>query len=124
MKVLIPFIRLFSRQWLMMSVGLLLTIITLMAGIGLLSLSGWFLSATAVAGLTIVTAQSFNFFTPAGGVRFLSIARTASRYGERLATHVATFKLLTELRVWAWRKLLPLSAKKLQGLRRGDMRHR
>lgn len=61
MKVLIPFIRLFSRQWLMMSVGLLLTIITLMAGIGLLSLSGWFLSATAVAGLTIVTAQSLTF---------------------------------------------------------------
>ena len=124
MKVLIPFIRLFSRQWLMMSVGLLLTIITLMAGIGLLSLSGWFLSATAVAGLTIATAQSFNFFTPAGGVRFLSIARTASRYGERLATHEATFKLLTELRVWAWRKLLPLSAKNLQGLRRGDMLNR
>lgn len=124
MKVLIPFIRLFSHQWLMMSVGLLLTIITLMAGIGLLSLSGWFLSATAVAGLTIVTAQSFNFFTPAGGVRFLSIARTASRYGERLATHEATFKLLTELRVWAWRKLLPLSAKNLQGLRRGDMLNR
>lgn len=124
MKVLIPFIRLFSRQWLMMSVGLLLTIITLMAGIGLLSLSGWFLSATAVAGLTIVTAQSFNFFTPAGGVRFLSIARTASRYGERLATHEATFKLLTELRVWTWRKLLPLSAKNLQGLRRGDMLNR
>lgn len=124
MKVLIPFIRLFSRQWLMMSVGLLLTIITLMAGIGLLSLSGWFLSATAVAGLTIVTSQAFNFFTPAGGVRFLSIARTASRYGERLATHEATFKLLTELRVWAWRKLLPLSAKNLQGLRRGDMLNR
>ena len=124
MKVLIPFIRLFSRQWLMMSVGLLLTLITLMSGIGLLSLSGWFLSATAVAGLTIVTAQSFNFFTPAGGVRFLSIARTASRYGERLATHEATFKLLTELRVWAWRKLLPLSAKNLQGLRRGDMLNR
>lgn len=64
MKVLIPFIRLFSRQWLMMSVGLLLTLITLMAGIGLLSLSGWFLSATAVAGLTIVTSQAFNFFYP------------------------------------------------------------
>ena len=124
MRVLIPFIRLFSRQWLMMSVGLLLTIITLITGIGLLSLSGWFLSATAVAGLAIVTAQTFNFFTPAGGVRFFSIARTASRYGERLATHEATFKLLTELRVWAWRKLLPLSAKNLQGLRRGDMLNR
>lgn len=124
MRVLMPFIRLFSRQWLMMSVGLLLTLVTLMAGIGLLSLSGWFLSATAVAGLSIATAQAFNFFTPAGGVRFLSIARTASRYGERLATHEATFKLLTDLRVWAWQKLLPLSAKNLQGLRRADMLNR
>ncbi|HCD13273.1 MAG TPA: cysteine/glutathione ABC transporter ATP-binding protein/permease CydC, partial [Shewanella sp.] len=98
MKLLLPFIRLFRRQSLMMFVGLLLTVTTLMAGIGLLSLSGWFLSATAVAGLALVTAEAFNYFTPAGGVRFLSIARTASRYGERLATHEATFRILTDLR--------------------------
>ncbi|QIR15577.1 heme ABC transporter ATP-binding protein/permease CydC [Shewanella aestuarii] len=124
MKVLLPFLRLFKRQWLMMMLGLLLSVITLLAGVGLLSLSGWFLSATAVAGLTVATAQAFNFFTPAGGVRFLSIARTASRYGERLTTHEATFKLLTELRVWAWRRLLPLSAENLSGLRRGDLLNR
>ncbi|MEO3681447.1 cysteine/glutathione ABC transporter ATP-binding protein/permease CydC [Shewanella vesiculosa] len=124
MQVLRPFVALFRRQWLMMLVGLLLTFITLLTGIGLLSLSGWFLSASAVAGLTVVTAQTFNFFTPAGGVRFFSIARTASRYGERLATHEATFKLLTQLRVWAWNKLLPLSAANLQGLRRGDLLNR
>ena len=102
MKALIPFIILFKKQWLMMSVGLLLSTIALMAGIGLLSLSGWFLSASAIAGLTLISAQAFNYFTPAGGVRFLSIIRTASRYGERLATHQATFKLLTQLRVWTW----------------------
>nr|WP_220493734.1 cysteine/glutathione ABC transporter ATP-binding protein/permease CydC [Shewanella sp. SG41-4] len=123
-QVLRPFIALFRRQWLMMLVGLLLTFTTLLTGIGLLSLSGWFLSASAVAGLAVVTAQTFNFFTPAGGVRFFSIARTASRYGERLATHEATFKLLTQLRVWAWNKLLPLSAANLQGLRRGDLLNR
>lgn len=95
MKALFPFIKLFKRQWFMMLLGLILAITTLAAGIGLLSLSGWFLSAAGVAGLTAATAQAFNFFTPAGGVRFLSIARTASRYGERLATHEATFRLLT-----------------------------
>lgn len=58
MKHLLPFIKLFKRQWLMMLVGLLLSLTTLMAGIGLLSLSGWFLSATAVAGLSVVTAQA------------------------------------------------------------------
>ena len=124
LRVLAPFFALFRRQWLMMLVGLILTFTTLLTGIGLLSLSGWFLSATAVAGLTVATAQVFNFFTPAGGVRFFSIARTASRYGERLATHEATFKLLTQLRIWAWQKLLPLSAANLQGLRRGDLLNR
>lgn len=67
MRVLLPFLKLFKRQWLMMAVGLLLSITTLMAGIGLLSLSGWFLSATAVAGLTVATAQAFNYFTPLVG---------------------------------------------------------
>ncbi len=124
MKALIPFIKLFKQQWLFMSLGLLLTMTTIIAGIGLLSLSGWFLSAAAVAGLTAATALAFNFFTPAGGVRFLSIARTASRYGERLVTHEATFRLLTNLRVWVWQKLLPLSAKNLQGVRRGDLLNR
>jgi ATP-binding cassette subfamily C protein CydC len=124
LRVLVPFLKLFRRQWLMMLTGLILTFITLLTGIGLLSLSGWFLSATAIAGLSIVTAQMFNFFTPAGGVRFFSIARTASRYGERLATHEATFKLLTQLRIWAWQKLLPLSAANLQGLRKGDLLNR
>jgi len=124
MKTLLPFIKLFKHQWFMMSIGLLLSITSLMAGIGLLSLSGWFLSASAVAGLTLLTTQTFNYLTPSGGVRFLSIARTASRYGERLATHEATFKLLTQLRVWAWKKVIPLSAKNMQGLRQGELLNR
>ncbi|MFT6986999.1 MAG: ATP-binding cassette subfamily C protein CydC [Psychromonas sp.] len=124
MRALLPFIKLFKHQWLMMLIGLFLSITSLIAGIGLLSLSGWFLSASAVAGLTLITAQAFNYLTPAGGVRFLSIMRTASRYGERLATHEATFKLLTQLRVWAWRKVLPLSARNMQKLRQGELLNR
>ena len=124
MSALWPFIRLFKKQWLMMLLGLFLSITTLIASIGLLSLSGWFLSASAVAGLTLLATQSFNYFTPAGGVRFLSILRTSSRYAERLATHEATFKLLTELRVWAWRKVLPLSARNMQKLRQGELLNR
>ncbi len=124
MSALLPFIKLFRKQWLMMLLGLFLSFTTLLAGIGLLSLSGWFLSASAVAGLTLVSAQAFNYFTPGGAVRFLSIMRTASRYGERLATHEATFKLLTELRVWAWRKILPLSARNMQGFRQGELLNR
>ncbi len=83
-----------------------------------------FLSASAVAGLTLATAHSFNYFTPGSGVRFLSIMRITSRYGERLATHEATFKLLTRLRVWAWKRVLPLSARNMQGFRQGELLNR
>jgi len=124
MSALLPFIKLFKHQWLMMLIGLLLSITALIAAIGLLSLSGWFISASAVAGLTLLSSQAFNYFTPGGGVRFLSIMRTVSRYGERLATHEATFKLLTQLRVWAWQKVLPLSASNMQGLRQGELLNR
>ncbi|MCL1074373.1 heme ABC transporter ATP-binding protein/permease CydC [Shewanella dokdonensis] len=121
MKLLLPFLQLFRRQWLMMTLGLLLSLLTLIAGIGLLSLSGWFLSATAVAGLAGV---GMNYFTPAGGVRMFSIMRTASRYGDRVLTHEATFRILTELRCWAWKSLLPLSERNLSGMRRGDLLNR
>lgn len=124
MRALLPFLKLFKHQWAMMLLGLFLTVTTILAGIGLLSLSGWFLSASAVAGLTIAATHAFNYLTPAGGVRFLSIMRTASRYAERLASHQATFKLLTQLRIWAWKKLLPLSARNLQGMRKGDLLNR
>ncbi|MCE9685599.1 cysteine/glutathione ABC transporter ATP-binding protein/permease CydC [Shewanella sp. AS16] len=121
MSLLWPFLRLFKRQWQILLLGMLLSLFTLATGIGLLSLSGWFLSATAVAGLSLTTAQAFNFFTPAAGVRFFSIGRTLSRYGERLATHEATFRLLTRLRIWVWQRLMPLSAANLLGLRRGEL---
>ena len=45
MRALLPFIKLFKHQWLMMLLGLFLSITTLIASIGLLSLSGWFLSS-------------------------------------------------------------------------------
>ncbi|HCY84151.1 MAG TPA: cysteine/glutathione ABC transporter ATP-binding protein/permease CydC [Desulfobacteraceae bacterium] len=124
MKALLPFLKLFRHQWAMMVLGLALSVTTLLAGIGLLSLSGWFLSSAAVAGLIPATARAFNYFTPGAGVRSLSMARTLSRYAERLATHEATFRLLTRLRVWAWRRILPLSAKNMQGLRQGELLNR
>ncbi len=124
MKALLPFLKLFRRQWRMMLLGLSLSVLTLAAGISLLSLSGWFLSAAAVAGLIPVTAYAFNYFTPGAGVRFFSLLRTLSRYAERLATHEATFQLLTRLRVWTWQRILPLSAANMQGLRQGELLNR
>jgi ATP-binding cassette, subfamily C, bacterial CydC len=89
-----------------------------------LSLSGWFISAASLAGLTAASAAAFNFFPPAAGVRFFSILRTVSRYGERMTTHNATFSLLADLRVWVWKRILPLSRQQLNKLRQGDLLNR
>jgi ATP-binding cassette subfamily C protein CydC len=78
--------------------GLVLSIVTAFAGIALLAVSGWFISAAAIAGLSAVAAHAFNFFTPGAIVRGLSITRTAGRYGERLANHEVTFRMISALR--------------------------
>ena len=124
MSDLLPFLRLYRQHWLSLTIGLLLALVTLAAGMGLLSLSGWFLSAAAVAGMTVATTHAFNYMTPAGGVRFFSIVRTAGRWGERVVSHDATFRVLTRLRVWFWQKLSPLSTGTLAGFRQADLLNR
>ncbi|MFA6965281.1 amino acid ABC transporter ATP-binding/permease protein [Bosea sp. (in: a-proteobacteria)] len=78
--------------------GALLAAVTVLAGVALLGLSGWFITATAIAGLSSATALAFDVFAPSAGIRLLALGRTASRYGERLVTHDATLRLLAALR--------------------------
>jgi ATP-binding cassette subfamily C protein CydC len=83
--------------------GGLLAAVTVLAGMALLGLSGWFITATALAGLHAATAFTFDVFMPSAGIRLLALGRTASRYGERLVTHDATFGVLASLRVRLFR---------------------
>lgn len=69
----------------------------MLANVGLMAMSGWFISAMALAGAAGV---DMNYFTPTGWIRAAAMSRTAGRYAERLVTHEATFRLLAELRVW------------------------
>ncbi len=124
MREFAPYLRLYRQHWGMLSLGLLLTLCTLGAGLGLLSLSGWFLSAAAVAGLSVASRDSFNYMTPAGAVRFFSIIRTASRWGDRVVSHDATFRVLTRLRVLFWEQLVPLRAERLAAFRQADLLNR
>ncbi|MBN9046537.1 MAG: thiol reductant ABC exporter subunit CydC [Rhizobiales bacterium] len=71
---------------------------TVLAGIALLGLSGWFITATAIAGLSVAAAVVFDVFAPAAGIRLLAIVRTGARYLERLVTHDATLAVLAALR--------------------------
>ena len=81
-----------------LAAGAVLAAITVFAGIALLGLSGWFITATAIAGLSSAAALAFDVFAPAAAIRFLALARTAARYGERLVTHDATLGVLAGLR--------------------------
>lgn len=81
------------------SLAILLGFITLLAGTTLLALSGWFISAAALAGLASVAAYGFDYFRPAAIIRLCAIGRTASRYAERLTSHYAALGLLKDLRV-------------------------
>lgn len=121
MNDLWPFLKLYRRHLGRLSLGILLAIITLLASLSLLSLSGWFITATAIAGLTFATAQTFNFFTPGAGVRGFSITRTAARYVERLVSHDATFRLLSGLRSWFFSQLIPVSQAQLGQYRKGEL---
>jgi ATP-binding cassette subfamily C protein CydC len=65
----------------------------------LLGLSGWFITASAVAGLAgLATAQAFNVLLPGATIRLLAIIRTAARYGERLSGHTAALRGLAAIR--------------------------
>ncbi|MCP2669657.1 thiol reductant ABC exporter subunit CydC [Maricaulaceae bacterium EIL42A08] len=97
-----------------------LAALTLLTGIGLLSLSGWFITAAAAAGLA-AAAGAFNYLFPSGGVRGFALGRTASRYAERMVTHDATFRTLARLRLWVFERAAPLSPGRLSGLRAGDV---
>jgi ATP-binding cassette subfamily C protein CydC len=98
--VLRPFLAAQPRPLLL---GCLLAALTVLTGMALLGLSGWFITATSLAGLHAATAFTFDVFMPSAGIRLLALGRTASRYGERLVTHDATFAVLAALRVRLFR---------------------
>ncbi|NQZ51379.1 MAG: cysteine ABC transporter ATP-binding protein, partial [Moritella sp.] len=105
MNPLVRLMKLLKPQLPLMLLGTLLSIITVMANIGLLAVSGWFITIMAIAGLS---GGTVNYFTPAAIIRFLAIVRTAGRYAERLLTHRATFNTLAALRYYFYTRLEPL----------------
>ncbi len=117
MKALLPIIRLVltAAPW-AMARGAALTVVVLLMGAALLGLSGWFITATGVAGLAGI-GVAFDVFRPSAGVRFLALGRTVSRYGERILTHDATLRALAALRVTLLKGQARRNARELSSLR-------
>ncbi len=83
----------------------LLGVVTALSVVGLLMVSGWFLTATAFAGMAALGSHHFNYLMPSAVIRVLAITRTAGRYGELMVSHNAIFNLLKALRLKFFRTL-------------------
>ena len=105
-----------SQGWVLLVFGAAL--LTLLANVCLLAVSGWFIAAMAWAGNA---GASMNYFTPAALIRGSAMVRTGGRYLERLVTHEATLRLLAQLRVWFYQHLEPLAPARLQPLHSADL---
>jgi ATP-binding cassette, subfamily C, bacterial CydC len=118
MRTLSRLTRLYAPYWRWLVGGALLALVVVLANVALLGVSGWFIASMAAAG---IAGSTMNYFTPAAAIRAFAILRTGGRYAERLVTHEATFRFLSGLRVWFYRRieLLPVAA--LQHYRGGDL---
>ncbi len=94
----------------------------LLAGIGVsLAALGSAIALMTLAGATLAAAIAAGTVVGVIALRGLGIARVVLRYLERLVTHAAMFRALTDLRVWFFRRLAHGSAGGLGFRRAGDM---
>ena len=98
--------------------GIGLSLIALLANIGLLALSSWFIAAMAIAGFV---GAVMDYTVPATGVRALALLRAAGRYTERLVNHDTTLRILSSIRIWFFQRIEPLAPARLEAIRSGDL---
>jgi len=89
--------------------------------VALLGLSGWFLTAAAIAGAAgTMAAQAFNYVLPSAFIRLFAVARTVLRYGERYLGHSAALRAMARLRPGLFEKLCGARPSQSLGLSRGE----
>ncbi len=90
-------------------------------GLVLLALSGWFLTAAALAGASGAAAvAAFNYLLPSAAIRALAVVRTGARYGERLWSHEAALRALAGLRSGLFTRLAHVDGRTAPDLSSGD----
>ena len=118
MMTLLRLLGLYRPRWPWILAAIAVGVVATLANIGLMATSGWFITAMGLAG---AVGGTMNYFTPAAIIRALAILRTGGRYVDRLVGHEATLRLLAELRVHVFRRLVPLVPGAIDDLRSGDL---
>lgn len=101
MRELKPWLQLIFKRPVRLLAGGALMFGTLVSGLALLAVSGWFITETAVVGLLLAAgaAATINLYVPGGAIRFFAVSRTVFRYLERVYNHDTVLRLLTDIRV-------------------------
>ena len=100
-------------------VGLLIAVIAELSSAGLLGLSGWFISACAVAGTA--TFSTFSYIAPSGGVRAFALARIAGNYSKHLTLHAAALQRVATARADVFNRAAAADRAELDGVWSGDL---
>ncbi|MDW5375656.1 thiol reductant ABC exporter subunit CydC [Halomonas sp. HP20-15] len=121
-----PWLRRLGRRRWRLGAGALLMALTVAAGIGLLALSGWFITATAVTGVLLAAgaAATLDVYVPGAGIRLFAVTRTVARYCERLYNHDTVLRVLAELRAGMFSVLTRLDGRTLSQLRASEWLNR
>ncbi|MBZ5488207.1 thiol reductant ABC exporter subunit CydC [Halomonas aquamarina] len=121
-QALLPWIVLMTKRRRRFLAGALLIWLTLAAGLSLLGLSGWFITACALAGiaLSLGLPSRLDVYVPGGGIRFFALLRTVARYIERLYNHDTVLRLLADLRYRVFGTLTRLDEAALRRHRMSD----
>ena len=98
-----------------LALGGFLGVLATGCAIALAAVSAWLISRAAQHPPVLELSMA------AVGVRAFAIGRGVFRYGERLQSHDATFRVLSRLRVSVYERLIELAPTGLRGFSRGDL---
>lgn len=121
-----PWLGMLARRRRRLWLGTLLMALTLFSALGLLAVSGWFITATGLTGLLLAAgaSASLDVYVPGGAIRLFAVTRTASRYLERLYNHDTVLRLLADLRTRLFARLAALDGRARGGHRASDWLNR
>lgn len=97
-------------------IGIFWALISALSGVGLLMLSGWFITATAITGVAISAGivLLFDMYMPGSGIRFFALSRTVGRYVERIYNHDSILRLISVFRLNLFKGLSSLPIEQLR----------
>ncbi|MCK8067071.1 ATP-binding cassette domain-containing protein [Cobetia sp. 1CM21F] len=126
LAALAPWWRVHERYRRRLLLGVVLMTLTALSALGLLAVSGWFITASALTGAALAAGAVavLDVYTPGSAIRLFAVSRTVSRYLERLYNHDTILRLLASLRGSAFASLVSMDPARLAARRSSDWLNR